>query len=379
MDENEDITGDARMRVVAVVGIRSQYIKLCALQRMLKKNKQLDGNLEMIYVNAGQHYDFELSDGFIDELDIKFDETLKYDDTDPIHIFSDMIYKLCAVYRKYDNIKPIDYVMVFGDANTTMAATIAASKVGIKVTHVEAGLRLGNLNSPEEGNRIVADHLSTRLYVSNKADWVNIEKEGLTNKSFFAGDIIQDLVLDLKFGGALNRPVRYLSDSFHLYKEENYVLASMHRKENIKSCCIEPLFRVLGEIEQNVIFLAHPTVLDTLRKIEYDTNKITVVKYIPYYDMLACINKCCYLITDSGAFQREAYYLGKRCLIRQDVAFWQHLVDIGAHFNIGSTYEEMSLGIKKMNTALAEEYPNTDFFGNGTAVEQIIRNLMESS
>ena len=367
------------MRIVAVVGIRSQYIKLCALQRMLKKNKLLDDNLEMIYINAGQHYDFELSDGFIDELGIEFNETLKYDDTDPIHIFSDMIYKLCALYRKYDNIKPIDYVMVFGDANTTMAATIAASKVGIKVTHVEAGLRLGNLSSPEEGNRIVADHLSTKLFVSNKADWTNIEKEGLAHKSFFAGDIIQDLVLDLKSSGVLDRSIRYLSDSFHLYEEEDYIIASMHRKENIKSCCIKPLFKVLGEIEHKVIFLAHPTVLDSLGRIEYDTSKITVVKYIPYYDMLACINKCRYLITDSGAFQREAYYLGKRCLIRQDVAFWQHLVDVGVHFNIGSTYKDMCLGINKMNIALTEEYPRTDYFGDGTAVERIIRSLIGSS
>ena len=365
------------MRIVAVVGIRSQYIKLCALQRMLAKNKTLADNLEMIYINAGQHYDFELSDGFIDELGIDFDETLKYDDPDPIHIFSEMIHKLCELYRKYKSIKPIDYIMVFGDANTTMAAAVAASKVGIKITHVEAGLRLGNLNSPEEGNRIVADHLSTRLYVSNKADWKNIESEGLAKKSFFAGDIIQDLVLDLKSNGMLNRPIRYLSDSFHYYEENDYVIASMHRKENIRSRCVEPLFEVLNEMDCKVLFLAHPTVLDILSKLEYDDTKITVAKYIPYYDMLACINQCKYLITDSGAFQREAYYLSKRCLIRQDVAFWQHLVDIGAHINIGSTYEEMASGIDKMNGALLEQYPYTDYFGSGDAVERIFRNLME--
>ena len=366
------------MKVVAVVGIRSQYIKLCALQRMLDKQKLFYGDLDIVYINAGQHYDYELSQGFIDELNISFDESIEYDYTDPIRIFSDMVYKLYLLFLKHNSISPIDYVMVFGDANTTMAAAVAASKAGIKVTHVEAGLRLGNLNSPEEGNRIVADHLSTKLYVSNRADWANILKEGLDNKSFFTGDIIQDLVMDIKLNGLLDRPIRYLSDSFHQYTESNYVVASLHRKENIKSGCIEPLFQVLNDIEHNVIFLAHPTVLDSLKKIRYDTKKITIAQYMPYYDMLACINSSQFLITDSGAFQREAYYLGKRCLIRQDVAFWQHLVDIGVHMNIGSSYETMSLGINQMKEALTQEYPKTDYFGEGNAVEKIFRNLLES-
>ena len=352
------------MKVIAVVGIRSQYIKLCSIQRMLKKQKLFNGNIDIIYINAGQHYDYELSKGFIDELDIKFDETLEYGCLDPIRIFSEMVYKLYLLFLKYDRISPVDYVMTFGDANTTMATSIAASKAGIKLTHVEAGLRLGNLNSPEEGNRIVADHLSTRLYVSNKADWKNIVREGLECKSFFSGDIIQDLVIDVKTNGLLNRQISYLSDSFHRYTKSNYVLASLHRKENIKLHCIEPLFKVLNEIEHNVIFLAHPTVIESLNKIKFDTQKITIVKYIPYYDMLACINNSQYLITDSGAFQREAYYLGKRCLVRQDVAFWQHLVDIGAHIRMGPNYEDMILGIRQINVALSEKYPQTDYFGD---------------
>jgi len=366
------------MKIIAVVGIRSQFIKLCAIQRMLEKTN-LFSNLEMVYVNAGQHYDYELAKGFVNELDIKFDETLEYVNTEPMHIFSEMIYKLYILFKKHNSSEPVDYVMVFGDANTTMAATIAASKAGIRVTHVEAGLRLKNLKSQEEGNRIVADHLSSRLYVSNKADWENIKREGLEHKSFFVGDIIQDLVVELRESGKLNRPVRYLSDSFHEYKESNYIIASMHRKENIESNCIKPLFEVLDKIDYKVIFLAHPTVLELLKRIDYDKSKITVAKYIPYYDMLACINNSRFLITDSGAFQREAYYLTKRCLIRQDVAFWQHLVDIGVHFNIGTTTSEIFCGIEKMHEALQGVYPKTDYFGDGTAVEKIFKSLMETS
>ncbi len=348
------------------------------MQRMIKKKALTNKELDIIYIDAGQHYDYELSDGFISELGIHFDETLKYGSADPLRIFSDMIFNLCALFQKYNSIEPVDYIMVFGDANTTMAASIAASKVGIKLTHVEAGLRLGNMGSPEEGNRIVADHLSTRLYVSNKADWSNIEKEGLQEKSVFTGDIIQDLVVDLKSNGTLERPISYLSDSFHLYDESDFVVASMHRKENIKANCIEPLFKVLNQIESKVIFLAHPTVLESLSKIKYDTQKITIARYIPYYDMLTCIDRSKYLITDSGAFQREAYYLSKRCLIRQDVAFWQHLVDIGAHFNIGTSYDDMINGVDKMNVALMQNYPHTDYFGEGNAVERIINDLVRN-
>lgn len=369
----------AKMRIIAVVGIRSQYIKLCAIQSKLKQLHTLSDKIEMIYIDAGQHYDYELSGGFTDKLGIQFDDRLTYETTDPLHIFSEMIFKLSNLYRKYHAASPVDYVMVFGDANTTMAASIAASKSGMRLIHVEAGLRLGDLKSPEEGNRIVADHLASKLFVSNKADWKNIEREGLCEKSCFSGDIIQDLVVHLKSNGVLNGSISYLpetSRTLQPYVAEDFVVASLHRKENMALDCVVPLFKALEQIPQPAIFIAHPTMLERIENLKFDRGKITIAKFIPYHDMLTCINTCRYLITDSGAFQREAYYLSKRCLIRQNVAFWQHLVNIGVHEGVGSTYTDFCSGIEKMELALEKEYPKTDYFGTGDAVQAIFENLL---
>ena len=368
-----------KMRIVAVVGIRSQYIKLYAIQNKLKQLNALSKKIEVIYIDAGQHYDYELSAGFIDDLGIQFNDRLTYDTNDPLYIFSEMIFKLSCLYRKYNSVSPVDYVMVFGDANTTMAASIAASKTGMQLIHVEAGLRLGNLKSPEEGNRIVADHLATKLFVSNKADWKSIEREGLSERSCFSGDVIQDLVLHLKNNGVLNGSISYLpetSRTLQPFLANDFIVASLHRKENIASDCIVPLLKALDQLPYSVIFIAHPAMLERLKHLNFDRGKITIAKYIPYYDMLTCINACRYLITDSGAYQREAYYLSKRCLIRQDVAFWQHLVDIGVHERVGPTYADLCSGIKKIESLLEKEYPKTDYFGTGDAVQTIFENLL---
>ena len=378
MDENENkLKGFLFMRVIAVVGIRSQYIKLYAIQKMLKQSKEFD-NLDLICVDAGQHYDYELAGGFINELGITFEYKIHYNNKDPMHIFSEMLYELYKLLCECNSKEKIDYVMCFGDANTTMATAIAASKAGLKLVHVEAGLRLGNPHSPEEGNRIVADHLSRKLFVSNKADLFNIEREGLMQKSYFSGDVIQDLVMQLDKDGELNIEPKYYNQKFYEYNRDDFVIASMHRKENINDNCVVHLFESFKSVKHNILFLAHPSVIDLIDSFSYDKDKITVAHYIPYIDMLSCVKRCRYLITDSGAFQREAYYLKKNCLIRQDKAFWGHLVDIGAHLLTGKSTNEICEGIEQMEDKLKDdEYPYTDYFGEGQAVNCIFRVLME--
>lgn len=365
------------MRIISVVGIRSQYIKICAIQRMLKKMNITENQLEMIYINSGQHYDYVLSSGFISELGIFFDKTVTYETNDPMLIFSEMIYKLSNLFLEYNSEKKVDYVMCFGDANTTMATAIAASKCGIKLIHVEAGLRLNDLNSPEEGNRIVADHLSSFLFVSNRADLINLKKEGLIDKSIFVGDIIYDLVLQIQ-DELTNKKIIYLDEdnNYRTYKKTNFILASMHRKENIRDGCLEELFKAFSAIDSHILFIAHPSVMKRISNIKYDKERITISRQIPYISVLNCITKCRFLITDSGAFQREAYYLTKRCLIRQDIAFWQHLCDIGAHMNIGKNANDIICGIHEIENRINQVYPHTDYFGNGHAVEGIIRFLL---
>lgn len=366
------------MRIIAVVGIRSQYIKICSIQRALKTRKRT--NLEVIYIDAGQHYDDMLANYFIDELGITFDERIRYDTADSMKIFSEMIYRLIHTFQKYTSENPVDYVMCFGDANTTLATAIAASKSQIPLVHIEGGVRSGSFKGPEEANRIVSDHLSSLIFASSKTDMRNLQLENLAEKSYFVGDIIQDLVLSLRKQNFLSSPVIYHDGkSKHTYLQKNFVLASIHRKENAEKETLISLFRVLDKLPHDVLFILHPTLAQIVDKIDFDRNKITIAKHIPYYSMLAGINRCRYLITDSGALQREAYYLSKHCLVRQDVPFWQHLVEIGAHFIIGMEYESIHQGVERVEAALTCPYPETDFLGNGDSVNQIFDILMGES
>ena len=136
------------------------------------------------------------------------------------------------------------------------------------------------------------------------------------------------------------------------------------------------MFKAFEKINENIIFTAHPTSSSLLQEIPYNSERITIAQHIPYYELLTCISNCKYLITDSGALQREAYYLSKRCIIRQDTAFWHHLVDIGAHITTGKTCNDILESMKHMEELLSEQYPYTDSLGQGNAVEKIITHLL---
>lgn len=370
---------NGKLNIVVVAGIRSQFMKLCAFQRMFGyMEDDVKEKITFIYVDAGQHYCYDLAQGYINSLNIKFDYRIKYDSKEPIEILSSMITQLYCLFSDIKINGGLDYVIVFGDANTTLAGAIAASKLQIKLIHVESGLRIGDKANLEEGNRIVADHLASVRFVSNKSDFKNIIKEGLTENSYFSGDIIYDLVLDLARQGFSSI---YIEENGYsrIYDKEDFVLASMHREENIREGILPRLFEVLDAINHDVLFVAHPREIDEIRGISYDKNKITVSNHVNYVDMLAAISKCKYIITDSGAIQREAYYLKKRCLIRQNYAFWQSLVDIGIHRLIDKTVVGMQEGIRWVEciTNSLANYPDTNDLGDGHAVEFIVNKILE--
>lgn len=368
-----------KLTIAVVAGIRSQYMKLCAFQRMFDyMESDIKEKFDFIYIDAGQHYGHDLAQGYIGSLKIKFDYELKHKSKEPIEILGSMITQLYYLFRRIRENKGLDYVIVFGDANTTLAGAIATSKARVKLIHIESGLRIGDKTSPEEGNRIVADHLATLHFVSNRSDFNNIIKEGLSETTYFSGDIIYDLVLDIARQGFSDIYIEE-NERVHLYDNVDFVLASMHREENLREGILPRLFEVLNTINHDVLFVAHPREMDEINNLTYDKSKITISNHVNYTDMLAAIDKCKYIITDSGAVQREAYYLQKRCLIRQDRAFWQSLVDLGIHRLIGKTVDKMQEGVEWIEniTNSTANYPSTMDLGDGHAVEFIIRKIFE--
>lgn len=358
------------LKLVVIAGIRSQHVKMAAIQRAVEFwNRTRIPRVSAVYVNAGQHYDDILSRNFIDELGVRYDIDLTstHFSRRPIEMLSSMLvalYDLLVAPRYADH-----YAIVFGDANTTLAGALAATKAGIPLAHVESGVRVGKLTS-EEINRVVADCLATVRFASTHADYGNLMREGLGGNAAFVGDVIYDLVLALRADGLEQGACGLDSD---------YIFASLHRDENLMlPGLLETLLIALDRSGRETVFLTHPRTAAAAEDI-VGTRQLRHVRLthgLSYRGTLAAIGGCRFLVTDSGAFQRESFYLRKRCVIRQDRAFWHTLVEHGVHIECGTTLTDISSAIAEMDSvAVSRPYPEVDDFGDGTAGHRIIEKL----
>jgi len=359
----------ANINVVFVVGIRSQFIKLASIQRAIQKfNLNSETRINPIYINTGQHYSYELLQ-FISELDIYFDYTFDYADKNPTSILGTMQIKLGECLSKIRINKIIHWLVVFGDANSTLVGAITASRLHIPLIHVESGVRTGNKSSPEEINRIVADHIAQVHFLSSEIDEQNLIKEGLDNNNFYSGDIVYDLVL------GLSQEIK----SGYKDLKNGYILCTIHREENLQlGNVIESILDVLSKYKRKVIFITHPRtklIIDNL-KVKYSKN-IYFTSGIPYKALLSAIKGCSFLVTDSGALQRESFYLKKRCLIRQDIAFWQSLIQAGIHKTFKNNKEDFIEKLVWIEKSILKKYPRYSDFGNGSASSVILNTIVK--
>lgn len=359
------------LNLIVVAGIRAQFMKLAAFQRTFNRWR-LESPVPILatYINTGQHYDDDLAGSFINELGVQFDVdfTGSYDDTRPIKLFAEMITKLYDAFSRVE--RPIDSVIVFGDANSTAAAAIAAAKKGLTVVHIEAGVRTGDRNSPEEVNRIIADHLSNIHFLSSKQDMTNLHNEGLSARAVWTGDLIGDLVVQL----SPDLPPNGLG-----FRPGDYVLASLHREENLSQAWLMNVaINALEGYSKPIIFIAHPRTRATLRRLGLcDVQNIRFIDAFSYAETLSAIRDSYFVFTDSGAFQREAYYLKKRCLVLQKRPFWYSLIEAGVHRAVNGQDQDIKEAFKWIEQELATgSYPNVDDLGDGNAGRRILESLV---
>jgi len=357
------------LRIVFIVGIRSQFIKLASIQRALKKfNNQSEIKIEPIYINTGQHYSDELIQ-FIDELNVHFDFTFNYNNKDPLYILSHMQIKLGDCLKNLAKSKKIDWITVFGDANTTLAGSVVASRLNIPLIHVEAGVRTGDKSSPEEINRIIADNIAELHFTSSIVDSENIKKENLGKSVYYSGDIVYDLVKELD---------STISKGFEEY-ENGFILCTIHRQENLVSIeCVKMILEVLYNYSRQTIFITHPRTENLIKDIKSNyADKIHFKKGLPYLSLIKAIKSSAFVVTDSGALQREAFYLKKRCLIRQDVPFWKNLVLNGIHSSFENSQSDFISKLKWIERELLLLYPKCSDFGNGNASLKLLKYISE--
>ena len=339
-------------QICIIVGTRPQIIKSQPLINSLKSKFKLR------IVNTGQHYDYDLSQKFFNELKIsKPAINLNAQKGSQIQQISKIIRKLEVLFTKY---RP-DLVIIPGDTTSALAGCLAASKSKLKIAHLEAGARSNQFYMSEELNRRIVDHSSNFLFAPTKNCLKNLENESVFGKSYFVGDTMYDLFLEFK---------KLFSKSGE-NKSKNKILITIHRAENIEDKNrlknIAKLIHELNKNEYEVVFPVHP---HTQRKLEKFDFKISFVeKPIGYSDMLKNLFQCGLVITDSGGLQKEAYWMGRPCVTLRENTEWVETIKEKANFLYSPNKKISVREIEKILKLRVR--PKKGLFGNGRASEKI--------
>lgn len=350
-------TVDPRLRLDVVVGIRSHFIKLAALQRYLRHRAPAENahELSLTYINTGQHYAYPLAGQHIDELGVEISVDLRVAELDshPREILLNTIRLLER--RLEDGGEWPDAVVVFGDANATLAGALAAARLGLPVIHIEAGLRTGRLDTLEEINRRAVDHIASLHIASCALDLRNLEREGLGETSVYCGDLVKDMVHYYAAGQLGNGDAVGSGD---------FVLATVHRRESLLPAVLPQILNGLGQVPRPVVLLAHPSLAERIAEQDLAVPRNVVVRPpVGYRDLLTSINACAYIVTDSGALQREAHYLGKRCLVLQERPFWMGLCLECANIAAKPDRDAIMVGLARIEDLAAVPVTPTSDFG----------------
>jgi UDP-GlcNAc3NAcA epimerase len=356
--------------VVVIAGIRSQFIKLAAFQRGVARWREAGRAVpELVYVNSGQHYDDELSQQYLEDLDVRIDIDLtgRFPVGDPMRVTGEMLVALHRSCTELSERAGARSAIVFGDANTTLAGAIAARKAGLRVAHVEAGVRTGDRSSSEEINRIVADVLAEVHFASCARDYANLRREGHEASAVLAGDIVRDLVTDL--AGSASGPVEPRPDAPSL--------VTLHREQNTRDTnVLAAILAALDARAERIVLVSHPRTRPLIASLgSRILSRVDVRESMPYRAFLGLLRDAPYVVTDSGAVQREAYYLAQRCLIRQDAVFWPTFLEAGVHRRVGADASSIAAGCDWVDAQRHLSYPVVEDFGDGRAVERILHEL----
>ena len=353
------------MKIITIVGARPQFIKAAAVSRAFSKHSQI----EEIIVHTGQHFDANMSDIFFEEMQIpKPHYNLDVNGLGHGAMTGQMLEKIEKVLIDE---KP-DWVLVYGDTNSTIAGALAASKLHIKVAHVEAGLRSFNMRMPEEVNRILTDRISTILFCPTQTAIDNLMAEGYANiniQKSMSGDVMQDAAIF--YADKSRKP------SFDLPKE--FVLATIHRAENTddlqRLTSIFDAFSTIGETTPVVLPL-HPRTLNIIKKnnLQIDESKIKLIEPVGYLEMVYMLQNCKMVMSDSGGLQKEAFFFEKPCVTLRDETEWVELVSNGFNTIVGADKNKI---IAAFNNQKFDLDFSINLYGGGKAADNIATELLE--
>ena len=362
------------MKIVTIIGARPQFIKASALSRAFRvHNKSSAQKIEEIIIHTGQHFDKNMSNVFFTELEI------------PHPNYNLEIASLshgAMTGRMLESIELIlideqpDYVLIYGDTNSTLAGALAASKLHIPIAHVEAGLRSFNMKMPEEINRILSDKISNLLFCPTEIAVINLKNEGIVSGVHNVGDVMYDVTLYYR-----EQAKAKIELSKWNVTDGNYALCTIHRAENTDNLSrLQSIFDALREIakELPVILPIHPRTRQLLKRLDKETwlKSINILEPLPFLEMLRLEMSAKVILTDSGGIQKEAYFHEVPCITLRDETEWVETVEMGWNKIVGADKEKILNAYQSYDIELNKKHQQSPF-GNGNTGEQIL-NIMLS-
>ena len=336
-------------KIISILGARPQFIKAAVLSRIIREKNEI----EELIIHTGQHYDANMSDIFFSEMKIPPPKyNLAINGLQHGAMTGQMLEKIEAVLIQ----EAPDLVVIYGDTNSTLAGALAAKKLGIRVAHIEAGLRSFNMQMPEEVNRILTDRISDLLLCPTPEAVANLKAEGFESfgsKVVLSGDIMKDSVA---FYGNLSPERSTILKQLGLMNKP-FVLATIHRQENTSD--VKRLGSILNGLnaiskDRLVVLPVHPRT-----RVVMEANKLEfqglLIDPVGYFDMLEFLKHCSVVVTDSGGLQKEAFFNQKPCVVIRDETEWVELVAYGYAILVGSNTE-------KIKTAYLDFIQNTPVY-----------------
>lgn len=364
------------MKIITVLGARPQFIKAATVSRVIRQfNIEKDNQkIEEIIVHTGQHFDLNMSKVFFEQLDIPTpDVNLNVAGLSHGAMTGRMLEKIELVLQKE---KP-DWVLVYGDTNSTLAGALAAVKLHIPVVHVEAGLRSHNPMMPEESNRILTDRVSTVLFCPTKVAVENLSAEGFPFPANGCNQQVIKQVGDVMYDAVLHyRELVQKKVSLNKWKlqKEKYALCTLHRQENTDdSKRLENILSALQVISRDcpVVLPLHPRTRNLLEKLNKQNwlDDLFILDPVPYLDMQCLEMNAKVILTDSGGIQKEAFFHGIPCITLRDETEWVETVEMGWNQIVGANSKkiiEKYINLQKPTKSFGAPY------GSGDAANQII-------
>jgi len=354
------------MKILTIVGARPQFIKAAIVSQEFQKHPKVSE----IVIHTGQHFDANMSAVFFEQMGIRqADYSLNISNLGHGAMTGRMLEEIEKILLQENP----DWVLVYGDTNSTLAGALAASKLHIKVAHVEAGLRSFNMKMPEEQNRILTDQLSSILFCPTSSAIANLKSEGFDGKRIKVlevGDVMLDAAIKFQSGAIRPEGLGNVNIS------KPFILSTVHRAENTDNeANIRNIISALNRINEEVpvILPLHPRTKNIIQKLKLSLN-VAVIEPIGYLEMVYLLQRCKMVICDSGGLQKEAYFFEKPCITMREETEWVELVEMGVNVLAGARKDKILDAYHCFQDKRIERV--SQHYGGGNACTRIVNELI---